>query len=123
MDMLANIAFGLTVIICSFAIIIVFIGVRNSILAGRSHERTKNSGKESTARITHAQQHDNQKVEGVLVLHLQVEFEAAGMRIATGKDVIVKIFDADNYKAGREITIRYMTDDPTKIVVMGDVRN
>ena len=97
--------------------------MRNSILAGRSHERIKNSGKESTARITHAQQHDNQKVEGVLVLHLQVEFEAAGMRIATGKDVIVKIFDVDNYKAGREITIRYMTDDPTKIVVMGDVRN
>lgn len=121
--MLANIALGLTVIICSFVIIIVFIGARNSVLAGRSYERIKNSGKESIARITHAQQHDNQKVEGVLVLHLQVEFDAAGKRIATGKDVIVKFFDADNYKVGREITIHYMTDDPTKIVVMGDVRN
>jgi len=121
--MLANTALGLNVIICCCVITIVFIGVRNSILAGRAHDRIKKSGKETTARITHAQQHDNQKVEGVLVLHVKVEFDAECKRIATGKDIIVNTFNADSYKRGHEITIRYMRDDPTNIVVMGDVRN
>lgn len=120
---LATITMWITIIVCTTAIIVVFIGVRNSIVAGRAHERIKNLGKETTARITHAEQHNNQSVEGVLVLHLKVEFDAEGRTINTGKDIVVKTFNADNYKAGHEITIRYIKDDPTKILVMGDVRN
>ncbi|TDT52407.1 hypothetical protein DFO53_3572 [Enterobacter sp. AG5470] len=39
------------------------------------------------------------------------------------KDVIVKIFNADAYRVGKKVTIRYSANNPEKIVILGDVKN
>ncbi|MDH2913623.1 hypothetical protein N7V53_13920 [Kosakonia sp. HypNH10] len=54
----------------------------------------------------------NKNAEGRLSLHLFVKFIANGKEVIVPKDVTVKIFDADNYRAGKEVTIRYLESNP-----------
>lgn len=121
MDILPDIALGLAVIIFSIVLIVVFIGVRNSVRSHRENEAIKQNGKETTALITHAEQRDS--IEGGLILRLQLEFIAGGVKTVTQKEIIVRTFNADEFKSGKTIMIRYMENEPTSLIIMGNATN
>ncbi|TNL04822.1 hypothetical protein CYD30_23215 [Kosakonia cowanii] len=121
MDILPDITLGLAVVIFSIVLIVVFIGIRNSVRSHRENEAIKQSGKETTALITHAVQRDS--TEGGLILRLQLEFTAGGVKTATQKEIIVRAFNADEFKAGKTIAIRYMENEPTSLIIIGNATN
>ncbi|MCU5771710.1 hypothetical protein N5923_08955 [Erwiniaceae bacterium BAC15a-03b] len=113
-----------SLIIASVVIfIIVIIGVRNSIASARNNEDIKRNGKEVIALITTATQHKNKNAEGLLSLQLIVEFNVGNEKTITQKDILVKIFHADDFKIGKNITIRYKENKPEEIVVLGNATN
>lgn len=120
---MANIAMWFLIIISVAIVILVAVGVRNTVVSGRENEEIKKNGRETVALIIRAEQDKNQSAEGRLSLHLSVKFMANGKEINAPKDIIVKIFDAEAYRAGREITIRYRESNPEKLVVLGNVTN
>ncbi|WP_039054782.1 DUF3592 domain-containing protein [Enterobacter sp. Bisph1] len=103
--------------------VVVFIGIRNSVVSARSSESIRQNGTTASALIVNAEQHRNQNAEGRLSLNLTVEFTVDMEKVVTQKDVIVKIFEADAFKPGQYVTIRYKNDSPKKIVVLGDIGN
>lgn len=111
------------IIVTAVITVVVIIGVRNSIVSARINEAIKKEGTETSALIVDASQHRNQNAEGRLSLNLTVEFTAGTERVVTCKDVVVKIFDADEFKPGQRITIRYKNDAPAQIVVLGNAGN
>lgn len=121
MDILPDITLGLAVVIFSIVLIVVFIGIRYSVRSHRENEAIKQSGKETTALITHAVQRDS--TEGGLILRLQLEFTAGGVKTATQKEIIVRAFNADEFKAGKTIAIRYMENEPTSLIIIGNATN
>ncbi|MBW1215247.1 hypothetical protein QNH99_06525 [Pantoea allii] len=120
---MANLAMWSLIIATAIIVMIVIIGIRNSVLAARGNESTMQDGTETTALIINAVQHRNQNAEGRLSINLTVEFTAGTEKILTQKDVVVKIFNADEFKPGRQVTIRYRNDSPSKIVVLGNEIN
>lgn len=56
-------------------------------------------------------------------MQLTLEFNAEGEKVATRTDVIVKIFDADAYKVGKEVSIRYRQSNPEELVVLDGMKN
>lgn len=121
MDILPDITLGLAVIIFSIVLIVVFIGVRNSVRSYRENEAIEQNGKETTALITHAEQRDS--IEGGLILRLQLEFTAGSVKTATQKGIIARTFNADEFKSGKTIVIRYMENEPTSLIIMGNATN
>jgi len=121
MDILPDITLGLAVIIFSIVLIVVFIGVRNSVRSHRENEAIEQNGKETTALITRAEQRDS--IEGGLILRLQLEFTAGSVKTATQKEIIVRTFNADEFKSGKAIVIRYMENEPTSLIIMGNTTN
>lgn len=83
MDILPDITLGLAVIIFSIVLIVVFIGVRNSVRSYRENEAIEQNGKETTALITHAEQRDS--IEGGLIQRLQLEFTAGSVKNGDAK--------------------------------------
>lgn len=120
---MATISFWILMCLVVFSVIIIFIGVRNSVISGRENEMIKDRGKETSALITHAEQDKNQNVEGTLHLNLSLEFVANGQKIVTRREIFVRIFHADEFKAGNKTTIRYLENEPTKLIVMGNAIN
>ena len=104
-------------------VILVIVAIRNTVVSERENDEIKKQGSEVLALITHVEQDKNQNVEGCLSLHLTIQFMANGMEINTKKDIIVKILNADAYRAGKRVTIRYSAYNPEKIVILGDVKN
>ncbi|MGY5958860.1 DUF3592 domain-containing protein [Kosakonia sp. BK9b] len=123
MDLLPTLAMWLCIILCSGGLVIVFIGVRNSVISSRENEAIKRTGIETVARITDARQPDGRTTEGGIFLQLTLEFTAGTRPIATQREIIVKVFDADKYRRGNTVVIRYRDADPTQLVIMGDVGN
>ena len=103
--------------------VVVIIGIRNSLVSARSNEAIKKEGMETSALIVKATQHRNQNAEGRLSLNLTVEFIAGSEKVVAEKDVVVKIFDADAFKPGQRVTIRYKHDVPSQIVVLDNAGN
>ncbi|WP_342324670.1 DUF3592 domain-containing protein [Kosakonia sp. BYX6] len=120
---MATIGLWIAIIFGVVAVIILFIGIRNSVNDGRENEEIKSSGKETTALITHAEQDKNQNVEGLLHLKLSLEFVASDKKIDTQREIFVRIFHADEFKPGKTVSIRYMENNPTKLIVMGNAHN
>lgn len=118
-----NIAMWLLIILSVAIVILVIVGIRNTIVSVRENEEIKKNGRETIALITPAEQDKKQNAEGRLSLHLSVQFMANGKEINTQKDIIVKNFDAETYRAGKEITIRYRESNPERLVVLGNVTN
>ena len=120
---MANFAMWSLIIVTTVITVVVIIGIRNSIVSARGSEAIKKEGTETSALIIDAFQHRNQNVEGRLSLNLTVEFIAGTKRVVTSKDVVVKIFDANEFKPGQRVTIRYKNDAPSQIVVLGNAGN
>ncbi|MDZ7320158.1 hypothetical protein N4G41_00730 [Kosakonia sacchari] len=120
---MANFAMWGLIVAIAVITVVVIIGIRNSIVSARINEAIKKEGTETSALIVDAAQHRNQNAEGRLSLNLTVEFNAGTEKVVTRKDVVVKIFDADEFKPGQRVTIRYKNDDPSQIVVLGNAGN
>ncbi|ORJ48289.1 hypothetical protein PUATCC27989T_02076 [Phytobacter ursingii] len=120
---MANYAMWGLIIVTAVITVVVIIGIRNSLVSARSNEDIKKEGMETSALIVKATQHRNQNAEGRLSLNLTVEFIAGSEKVVTEKDVIVKIFDADAFKPGQRVTIRYKHEAPSQIVVLGNAGN
>lgn len=103
--------------------ILVIVAIRNTVVSERDNDEIKKKGSEAVALITHVEQDKNQNVEGYLSLRLTIWFMANGKEINAEKDIVVKISNADAYRAGKRVTIRYSASNPEKIVVLGDVKN
>lgn len=56
-------------------------------------------------------------------MHLSAKFIANGNEVIVPENITVKFFDADNYWAGKELTICYRESNPEKLVVIGNVTN
>jgi uncharacterized protein YpmS len=120
---MATIAMWILICLLIFSIVIIFIGVRNSVVSGREEEMIKNRGKETTALITHTEQNKNQSIEGVLHLNLTLEFSADNQVRVTQREVFVRMLHLDEFRAGKSVKIRYLAEEPTKLVVLGNCIN
>jgi len=120
---MATKAFWILNFLVIFFVVIIFIGVRNSVVSGREKQMIKNRGNETTALITHTEQNKNQSIEGVLHLNLTLKFNADNQVRVTQREVFVRMLHLDEFRAGKSVTIRYLAEDPTKIVVMGNGKN
>lgn len=120
---MANYAMWGLIIVTAVITMVVIIGIRNSLVSARSNEAIKKEGIETSALIVNATQHQNQNAEGRLFLNLTVEFIAGSEKVVTEKTVVVKIFDAEAFKPGQRVTIRYKHEAPSQIVVLGNVGN
>ena len=94
---MANLSLLILVVVNVAIIVLVIIGIRNSIVSTRNNEMIRQDGVETFALIVDAVQHKNQNIEGQLSLNLTVEFTDGEKKIVAHKDVIVKIFEADNF--------------------------
>lgn len=120
---MASIAMWTLIAATVVIVIIVIIGVRNSIVSTHRNEDIKTNGTETIALITTVTQHKVQNAEGLLSLQLTVEFNAGDEKVTTKKDILVKILHIDEFKIGNNITIRYKEKDPSVIVVLGNATN
>lgn len=120
---MATIAMWILVFLVIFSVVIIFIGVRNSVVSGREEEMIKNRGKETTALITHTEQNKNQSTEGVLHLNLTLEFSADNQVRVTQRELFVRMLHLDEFRAGKSVKIRYLAEEPTKLVVLGNCIN
>lgn len=120
---MVNFAMWSLIVVTTAITVVVIIGIRNSIASARTNEAIKKEGTEASALIVDASQHQNQNAEGRLSLNLTIEFTAGTEKVVTRKDVVIKIFDADEFKPGQRVTIRYKNDDPSQIVVLGNAGN
>lgn len=120
---MANYAMWGLIIVTAVITVVVIIGIRNSLASTRSNVAIKEEGMETSALIVKTTQHRNQNAEGRLSLNLIVEFNAGLEKVVAEKDVVVKIFDADAFKPGQRVTIRYKNDAPSQIVVLGNTGN
>lgn len=120
---MATIAFWILICFVIFSVMIIFIGVRNSVVSGREEEMIKNRGKETTALITHVEQNKNQSIEGVLHLNLTFQFTAGNQQRITQRELFVRMLHLEEFKPGKVVTIRYLEEEPTKFVVMGNCTN
>jgi len=120
---MANFAMWCLIVVTTVITGVVIIGIRNSVVSARSNEVIKLEGVETSALIVDAVQHQNQNVEGRLSLHLTVEFTDGTEKVIAQKDVLIKIFNADEFKPGQRVTVRYKKDAPLQIVVLGNASN
>lgn len=120
---MATIAFWLVICFLIFSVVIIFIGVRNSVISGREEEMIRKRGKETTALITHTEQNKNQSIEGVLHLNITLEFSADNHVRLTQREIFVRMLHLDEFKPGKSVTIRYLEEEPTKLVVLGNCKN
>lgn len=121
MDILPTIGMWFAFTVGAIVMVVMFVGIRNSVVSSRKNEEIKNTGKETIALITHAEQINT--TEGGLILNLKLEFTVDGEKITARKDVIVRVFNADEFRAGREVAIRYRENQPTALIVMGNATN
>jgi hypothetical protein len=120
---MANFAMWGLIVATVVITVVVIIGIRNSVVSARINEVIKKEGTETSALIVDTSQHRNQNAEGRLSLNLTVEFIAGTEKVVATKDVVVKIFDVDEFKPGQRVTICYKNDAPSQIVVLGNVAN
>ena len=99
---MANFAMWGLIVAIAVITVVVIIGIRNSIVSARINEAIKKEGTETSALIVDAAQHQNQNAEGRLSLNLTVELTAGTEKVVTKKDVVIKIFDADEFNPGSE---------------------
>lgn len=109
------------IIVGTIVMSVMFIGIRNSVISSRENEVIKRTGTETTALITHAEQVNH--TEGGLIVKLTLEFVAGSEKVIAQKEIIVRVFNVDEFKAGREITLRYREERPTAFIVMGNATN
>lgn len=120
---MANFALWLNIIITSVVVIIVIIGVRNSVRSSKDNEALLKKGQEVPALIVAASQHKVQNADGVLTLEITVEFEVNNNSRRVKRDITVQTFHADEYKSGKEIKIKYNKENPDEIVILGNAKN
>lgn len=114
---MANYAMWTLVAMTIVITVIVIVVVRNTVVSARRENEIEINGKEALALIVSAKQNVNQNSEGFLSLQLTVEFNIENKKIETQKNVLIKIFDAGNYRAGNYIAIRYKANHPEYIVL------
>ncbi|HFT7668196.1 TPA: hypothetical protein ACGR4L_004295 [Serratia marcescens] len=118
---MAGLAFGVNASITVAIVLLLVITMLNVCRSAWKKRTLMVRGKATRARIVTVTQHKKPVALGKHALQLQLMYSVRGEGYHVLKDVLVAACAVDEFKAGKEITLRYSEEDPKMIVSLGPV--